>query len=62
MLSFGEAKDDLDQIDWDKFFGGSSMYKQIYILDIIEELMEAGNATGDSKRVSFVEMQIKQRA
>ena len=32
------------------------MYKRIYVLEIIEELMEAGNAIGDNQRVSYVEM------
>ena len=38
------------------------MYKQIYNLEIIEELMEAGGADGgEDKRVAFVEYQYKQK-
>ena len=51
----------MDPINWDKFFQGSSIFMQIYILEIIEELMEAGNALGDNARVAFVEDQIKDR-
>ena len=57
VLSFTEAKDENEVISWDKFFGSGSMYRQIYNLEIIEELMEAGNVISkDNKRVSFVEM------
>ena len=37
------------------------MFKQIYILEIIEELMEAGNTQSDTRRVAFVENQVKVR-
>ena len=57
VLSFTEAKDENEVISWDQFFGSGSMYRQIYNLEIIEELMEAGNVISkDNKRVSFVEM------
>ena len=36
-------KNENGEISWQKFFEGSSMYKQIYSLEIIEELMEAGS-------------------
>ena len=35
------------------------MYKQIYNLEIIEELMEEGSAMTGDKRVAFVEFQYK---
>ena len=60
VLSLSEAKDENGAISWQKFFEGSSMYKQIYNLEIIEELMEAGNTSGgEDKRVAFVEYQYK---
>ena len=43
VLSMSEAKNENGEISWQKFFEGSSMYKQIYSLEIIEELMEAGS-------------------
>ena len=59
VLSLSEAKDDKGVINWKQFFEKGSMYKQIYNLEIIEELMEAGNAATDLKRVAFVETQYK---
>ena len=35
------------------------MYKQIYNLEIIEELMQDGNSMEGDKRVAFVDSQIK---
>ena len=61
VLGFSEAKDDKGQISWEKFFEGGSMYKQIYNLEIIEELMEAGSTDGENQRVAFVEYQYKAR-
>ena len=56
VLDFSEAREsELDPIDWDKFFEGSSIFMQIYVLEIIEELMEAENAIGSTSRVAFVE-------
>ena len=48
-------------IDWTQFFNSGSMYKQIYIQEIIEELMESGQQ--DLKqRVLFIEYQEKTKA
>ena len=46
-------------ISWDKFFEGSSIFMQIYILEIIEEIMEAGNVMGDNRRIYYVGDQVK---
>jgi len=43
VLEFSKARASVvDTIDWDKFFGESSIFMQIYVLEIIEELLEAG--------------------
>lgn len=56
-----EAKNDKGEINWKQFFEGSSMYKQIYNLEIVEELMQDTNAMEDDKRVAFVEYQYKKK-
>jgi len=50
-----EAKNEKGEIDWKKFFEGSSMYKQIYNLEIIEELMQDGSSMEGDKRVANVD-------
>ena len=42
VVSLSGAKDEVGMIDWTQFFNSGSMYKQIYIQEIIEELMESG--------------------
>ena len=61
MVSFSEAKNENDEINWEKFFSGNTVYEQIYNLEIIEELMEAGSVGDECKRVSFVEIMKKER-
>ena len=60
VASFSEAKNSEGEIDWEKFFSGSSIYEQIYNLEIIEELIEAGTVGDECKRVTFVEIQKKE--
>jgi hypothetical protein len=60
VLHFSKAREtELDKISWDKFFEGSSIFMQIYILEIIEEIMEAGNVMGDNRRIYYVGDQVK---
>ena len=54
-MSLSEAKNEKGEIDWKKFFEGSSRYKQIYNLEIIEELMQDGSAMEGDKRVAQVD-------
>ena len=56
VVSLSGSKDAVGMIDWQQFFNSGSTYKQIYVQEIIEELMESGQA--DLKqRVMFVEYQ-----
>ena len=59
VLSLSEAKNEQGEIDWKKFFEGSSRYKQIYNLEIIEELMQDGSSMEGDKRVAQVDNQNK---
>ena len=59
MLSLSDAKNEKGEIDWKQFFEGDSMYKQIYNLEIIEELMQDENSMEGDKRVAYVEDQYK---
>jgi len=62
VLTLKDAKDpDTGIIDWQKFFNGASVYKQIYMSEIIEAVMNEGQGSkfsdhGD-RRVYFVEYQ-----
>ena len=47
VLSFSQAKNEKGDISWEEFFKGKKVYRQIYILEIIEELMEAENNTSE---------------
>ena len=57
MVSFQGVQDDQGNINWNEFFEQGSIYKQIYALDIIEELMESGSNVEVNKRVQFVDYQ-----
>ena len=51
MVSFQGVQDEEGNINWNEFFEQGSIYKQIYALDIIEELMESGSNVEVNKRV-----------
>ena len=56
VVSLSGSRDANGKLDWNQFFNSGSSYKQIYIQEIIEELMESGQ--GDmNQRVMFVEYQ-----
>ena len=59
VVSFQGVQDEQGNINWAEFFEQGSIYKQIYALDIIEELMESGSNAEVSKRVQFVDYQMK---
>ena len=44
VVSLSGSKDAVGLIDWQQFFNSGSTYKQIYVQEIIEELMESGQA------------------
>lgn len=61
ILTLKNAKDpDTGIINWEKFFTGASVYKQIYNFEIIEAVMNESDQShledGD-RRVFFVEYQ-----